>query len=167
MIEQELKRMADAQERTADALEMICAYVKGGIAQASIPVAAAGTVEKPKRTRKAAEAEVVAPVAPPMAAPVVAPAGIGAFVPPPVAAPVAAPVATATTQAWPSNPTELMLMAQKIAQKTAPNTLAFVEYVNGIINPMGVKVLVNVPQDQVMAVAVKLDEYAKKAGINV
>lgn len=146
--------------RIADALEMICAYVKGGVAQASVPEKAAPV----------AKTLVPAASVPPLDGG--AKAGIGAFVPPGVTTQPPAttdPVATtpAPTTAWPQTPEELRLMAQRIAQKCGPKTLEFTQWVNGILVPYGVKTLVTLPADKIVEVAMKLDEYRKKAGINV
>lgn len=171
-IESDVKKMAEAQERTANALEMILTLIKTGLAVESV---------KDIRPDKIDAPGINAPKKSVVESPVVGggngkPAGISGLTPPGIsaAAPVTTPaVATpgttgaAITQVWPTNQDELRLMAQKIAQKMGPKTLEFTKWVNQLLVPYGVQTIVALPSQHVVEVAKKLDEYAKAAGVNV
>lgn len=64
-----------------------------------------------------------------------------------------------------TTPEELRTLAQKMAQKMGSNTLPFVEFVKSVLAPLGVDNLTEVPLDQINNVALRLKEYANKAGI--
>lgn len=154
-IEQDLKRMADANERIAEALEFVVSSIKGDLTE---------TVKKTKKAKETPVAPAV-PEAPPAVEVLTNTQtkgpGIAAFVPiPPVT-----PVVPTASQTVVSSGEELRLMAQKIAQKLGANTLPFVQWVNGILAPYGVQTVVQVPADKIQEVAQKLDGYAKEKGI--
>jgi hypothetical protein len=157
MIEQELKRMADAQERTANALETMLAYLKADKAEVSVArlaetTAAPAPAPAPKRGIKAEAAQVVQPVAP-------------TPVPPPVApvtptAPVIVPTIVPTTAE------ELRMEAQKIAQKMGPKVLSFTQWVtNDLLKPLGVEKIVDVQPHQFGEVMAKMTAYAAQQGV--